>query len=173
MARRWGLAVLYAVLACGSLSCDRDEHPRQALFGLPTDDPVQALFASPARLTVIYWPAEGCPACGAPIEVALSEVVERFPDIRWIEVVPASSAHPPVSSTRRDAPKRQRVSMDENSYARHLAPGPLPRIEVWSADGDLLLLRSVPPQAAQAALLVEEITWSRSFTAPLPTGGRS
>jgi hypothetical protein len=59
------------------------------------------------------------------------------------------------------------VRLSREDYARYAGKAPRPRVEIWSAQGDLLLSRSVPNYGSQAELLNEEMFAARSFTAPV------
>lgn len=158
--------VLCAVHGCDA--ADAPRHPRTALFHLDRDDPVQRHLATPARLSVVYWPAmDGCGACEIGVARTLSEVESRYAgDTRVVTVVPPGLGSR-FAETFRVAWPGTVVELDRARYDVQRELGPLPRVEVWSANGDLLLLRSLPANLASGRILEDEILWCRSFTAPL------
>jgi hypothetical protein len=169
MAHRVSLlsAALAAVLVA---SCDPAlrPHARQRLLDTGTADPVAVRLAAPHRMAVLYWPRIGeCTLAEIRIARALGELGRRFPDIELLTLLPDGADE----GGRYGVPyPGEVVKLTPEDYVRQRAVAPLPRVEVWSGGGALLLLRSIPPLAAQADLLVEEIEWSRAFTRPLEPG---
>lgn len=153
------------------LACAGSDHRRAALFGLDGDDPVQRHLAEPARLSVVYWPAvDGCGPCELGVVRALAEVEGEFgADTRVLTVVPPALGDRFAERHRLEWPGTV-VELDRSRYDEQRALAPLPRVEVWSAAGELLLLRSLPANLAAGKLLAEEVLWCRSFTGPLEEG---
>lgn len=157
----WAYVLLLAALA----GCAPRGTPRQRLLGVTPDDPVERVLATPARMSVVYWPAIG--AC-RPEEMAvlmrLEELGERWDDLRLLTVLPATWSDEERYGI--DFPGEV-VRLPDPAYVRQAAFMPLPRLEVWSAAGEPLLLKSLPPFGDPASLLVAEIEAGRALTAPL------
>jgi hypothetical protein len=168
----WSFVLLALLGASGCRERDSSHHPRAVMFGLSATDPVQRHLADPTRLAVVYWPAiGGCGPCEVGVVQALSEVeAEHGEDTRVLTVVPPGAGDRFAEMHRLRWPGTV-VEMALPRYEAQRAIGPLPRVEVWSAAGDLLLLRSLPANLAAGQLLAEEILWCRSFTAPLDVEG--
>lgn len=154
MSRR--MLVLFAAVAL--LACGRGEtkarHP----------EPVsRALQANPHRLAVVFWPQlSGCSSCDQMISAVIAEW-KAAPDAE-VAVVTVM----PDTVTRQDPwLPGTIVRLPLNDYKQHAGGAPLPRVELWSGRGELLMSRSVPNYGSQAALLHEEMLAARSFTAPV------
>lgn len=161
-----------ALVLLAAAGCAGADHRREVLFGLDGDDPVQRHLAEPARLSVVYWPAiEGCGPCELGVVRTLEEVQAAFgADTRVLTVVPPALGARFAERNRLEWPGTV-VELDRSRYDQQRALGPLPRVEVWSAAGELLLLRSLPANLAAGNLLADEILWCRSFTGPLEEEG--
>jgi len=166
MAHRLSLLSL-GLAAVLTASCDPGPRPhaRQQLLDTGDADPVAIRLADPHRMAVVYWPRIGeCTLAEIRLARALGELEHRFPDIELLTLLPEGADE----SGRYGVPyPGEVVKLTPEDYVRQRAVAPLPRVEVWSGGGALLLLRSIPPLAAQADLLLEEIEWSRAFTRPL------
>jgi hypothetical protein len=123
-------------------------------------------------MTVVFWPALGqCMPTEMALIDAFDEIARSYPDIRFVTVLPEAT---PEQVLRYGRPlPGEVVRLGEDSYGEQSRLGPRPRVEVWSAVGELLLFRSVPPFVPRVDALAEEIVWSRHFTSPLSdTPGR-
>lgn len=96
--------------------------------------------------------------------LALQSACARSEDSPWAPE-PRS-----VTEWRKTTPHRQVASAE---YSRAASLAPRPRIEIWSATGELLLLRSIPSYASQVEMLDEELLAARWFTKPLGTPAAS
>lgn len=124
-----------------------------------------------ARWTVVYWPTpDECAACTAGIDRALDEAAARHPDLHVMTVLPSPA---PAHAERANAGHHpgKVVTLDEPTWQRARTIVPLPRVEVWTGSGQLVLLRSLPTVAAQGDLLLQELEWSRAFTRPTESEG--
>jgi len=159
------LAALLGLVLCLLLGCDSTvEHARARLFDLAAGDPVQATFAEAARLHVVYWPASGlCRPSETAVIEELRTLEAKLGDIRFVSVVPEGADHDRYGLA---LPGRV-VELGRRSYVRQVALGPLPRIEIWTAGGRNLLLRSIPDYGEQATAVAAEIVASRALTRPL------
>lgn len=127
-----------------------------------------ALLASPHRLAVVYWPAlRGCTVC----DVMLIEKLEAWQEdpvigrgLTVVTAVPTAFTDSSIGSTQLPG---EVVRLPSAEYRPAAALAPVPRLEVWRGDGQLLLLRSIPSYTSQLALLDEELLAARWFTAPL------
>lgn len=165
-----GLAVAVAAsLACSGYDA-RHDHPRDALFPpLPAAAWSQA-FPADASLHVLYWPAGGCLPCDLPSMRALSELVLTHPEIAVVTVMPEGRPSP-VSSVGMEWPGRV-LALERKQYRQQMVLAPPPRIEVWDPQGQLLLLRSLPPNAVQAAAIGEEVLWAKALAKPAKAVGK-
>lgn len=167
---RSAAAVLSLLAAFGLAACGSDREgldARARLYESDADDPVQQALREPARMTVVYWPALG--ECMPTERVLLDEFEKirgQFPDVRFVTVVPESSESE-IRRYGRPLPGEM-VVLEPQRFLAHDRLGPRPRIEVWSANGELFLLQSIPPFVPRAKAAAQEIIWARAFTEPLP-----
>ena len=145
------------LVAMAMLSCARSTpaptHPQPV---------TRALAAKPHRLAVVFWPQlSGCSSCDQMISAVIAEW-QTAPDaeLAVVTVVPERE--------RPDDPwlPGTIVRMTPDDYSSHARGAPLPRVEIWSGTGQLLLRRSVPNTGSQVELLTEEMLAARSFTTP-------
>jgi len=156
-------SVLLVSLACAPHG-GNDRHPREKLYPpLPASVAAQA-FPAGMALHVLYWPAGGCQPCNLPAMRALSELVLAHPEISVTTVVPAGFPSPAVAVGV--AWPGQEASLEVEAYRQQMVLAPIPRIEVWDPHGQVLLLRSLPPNAVQAAALGDEILWAKALAKP-------
>lgn len=153
----WLLATI-ALLSCGrSTPAARDPEPI-----------ARALAAKPHRLGVVFWPrVSGCSACDQMISAVISEwQAAPNAEMAVVTVVPdrARATGPWLPGTV--------VRLKPDDYERHAGRVPRPRVEIRSADGSLLMARSIPNYGSQAELLTEELLAARSFTAPVAAGSQ-
>lgn len=147
-------------VACAPHAGD-GRHPRERLFPpLPASVAARA-FPAGMALHVLYWPAGGCQSCNLPATRALSELVLARPDISVTIVVPDGFPLP-AASAGIDWPGEV-ATLELEAYRRQMDLAPLPRLEVWDPQGQLLLLRSLPPNAVQAAAIGDEIVWAKAM----------
>lgn len=155
--------MLLLVLAFGS-GCARGGDSPWELEPKPVAEWLQK---TPHRLAVVYWPAlRGCTVCDSMLSEKLDHwIQDRSQDgeIVVATVVPADATAKQVGVTSLPGEVLQ-VASEE--YARAATLAPRPRIEIWSASGELLLLRSIPSYASQVELLDEELLAARWFTKP-------
>lgn len=157
--RIWWLLATIALLSCGrSTPAARDPEPV-----------ARALAAKPHRLGVVFWPrVSGCPSCDQMISAVISEW-ETAPNAQMavVTVIPdrvrTNDAWLPGTVVR----------LKPDDYERHAGRVPRPRVEIRSADGSLLMSRSIPNYGSQAELLTEEMLAARSFTAPVEVASRT
>jgi hypothetical protein len=124
----------------------------------------QVLKKSPHRLGVVFWPElSRCAACDRMVSAVLSEW-RNDPDYPTsvFTVIPANARTSPDTKWL----PGHVVPLQLAEYRQFANLGPRPRIEIWSADGRLLLVRSIPSYSSQRELLTEEMLAARSFTAP-------
>jgi hypothetical protein len=129
-------------------------------------EPVSAYLATvPHRLAIVFWPQlSGCPACDLTIAETLEEMQsEPQADIAVVSIAPESAAK--FSSVKKLPGKT--IFLSSSDYARYVAVAPKPRVEMWDAAGQLLLLRTIPNYSGEAELLDQELLSARSFTAPV------
>ncbi len=123
---------------------------------------------TPHRLAILYWPSlRGCTVCDALLMEKLTQWLAdpaRREELIVATVVPAGVSARHVGA---NAFPGLTVEVDSEEYSRAAALAPRPRIEIWSAAGELLLLRSIPSNASQVELLDEELLAALWFTPPL------
>lgn len=88
---------------------------------------------------------------------------ERQADIAIVSIAPESAAS--FSSVRKLPGKT--IFLSPSDYARYVAVAPRPRVEMWNASGELLLLRTIPNYSGESDLLDQEMLSARSFTVPV------
>lgn len=123
---------------------------------------------TPHRLAVVYWPAlRGCTVCDSMLIEKLDHWIkdrEQDGEIVVATVVPADSTAKQVGVSSLPG---QVIQVASAEYSRAASLAPRPRIEIWSATGELLLLRTIPSFASQVEMLDEELLAARWFTKPL------
>lgn len=131
----------------------------------PAEHPVAELLAEPARLHVVYWPAPGtCQPHEMRLILRLREFLDETAEVRAVSVLP--DGWPYEERYGVELPGEvARLPMSE--YERQAALAPIPRVEVWNAEGKPLMLRSLPGFGDQATLLIQELTGALSTTRPL------
>lgn len=154
----WLLATM-TLLSCGRAQSTTTVHPAPV---------TRALTAKPHRLAVVFWPQlSGCNSCDQLIAHVVTEwQTERRSEIAVVSVIPSSRV-----VDRLQLPG-EIVRLKPEDYERHAGSAPRPRIEIWSASGELLLSRSVPNYGSQMDLLHEEFLAARSYTAPVIVASR-
>jgi hypothetical protein len=156
--RRWWFWAAMLLLACGrSHTVASDPEPITRAFG-----------AKHHRLAVIFLPQfSGCSSCDQMLSAVISEW-QAAPDAQMtvVTVIPDRPRpnDPWLPGTI--------VRLKPGEYERYVGGAPLPRVEIRSADGSLLMSRSVPNYGSQADLLTEEMLAARSFTAPVAIASR-
>jgi hypothetical protein len=88
---------------------------------------------------------------------------EQKSDIAIVSVAPESAAS--FSSVKKLPGKT--IFLSSSDYARYVAVAPRPRVEMWNAAGELLLLRTIANYSGESDLLDQEMLSARSFTAPV------
>jgi hypothetical protein len=173
-AGRWlgaaGVLALLAGVACrqamgtGGEAAPAAEHPRARLFaGRGFGWPAQA--AVPARLHVLFTPdLARCTPEVMQVARALRRIAAEHSDMRVWTILPRSGAA--TRTLYGEALPGRRLVVAEAAVAAEGELAPVPRIEVWTGDGRLLLLRSVA-RTVREDELYDEILWTRSFTAPV------
>lgn len=150
--------ILWLLATITLLSCGRSNPA-----SLHPEPITRALAAKPHRLAVVFWPQlSGCASCDQMISAVISEwQAAPNAEMAVVSVVPdhARANDPWLPGVI--------VRMKPEDYKRHAGKSPLPRVEIRSADGTLLLSRSIPSNGIQAELLTEEMLAARSFTAPI------
>ncbi|MGA8810565.1 MAG: hypothetical protein WB973_22050 [Thermoanaerobaculia bacterium] len=118
----------------------------------------------PHRLAIVFWPQlAGCPACDLTIAETLDEMQSERADIAIVSIAPESAIK--FSSVKKLPGKT--IFLSSADYARYVAVAPKPRVEMWDAAGQLLLLRTIPNYSGESELLDQELLSARSFTAPV------
>jgi hypothetical protein len=157
-----GAAVACMVLLACSPTAER--HPRERLFPALPAGVIEQAFPADAALHVLYWPGGGCQACNAPALRALAELVVAHPEIAAVIVVPEGFPSP-AAATGVAWPGAE-VTLEPDAFRAQAVFVPLPRVEVWDPQGQLLLLRAIPPNAVQAAAIGAEVLWAKALAKP-------
>lgn len=158
--RRWIAAGALLAGTAGACAPGAPELDRARLLGLGTDDPVQRAIAEPARIVAVYWPATDCLGCQGEVQHALARAAAEVDGIRVLSVIPRVEANGPPEL---GLPGRT-LELPPESYAVQTASLPAPRLEVWGAGGEeLLLFRRLPP-VVDAGALFDEIRSCLSFS---------
>jgi hypothetical protein len=152
-------AALLLAAAPGGESAELKSHP------LRPETVTTYLATVPHRLAIVFWPQlAGCPACDLTIAETLAEMqAERHSDIAIVSIAPESAAG--FSSIKKLPGKT--IFLSSADYAHYVAVAPRPRVEMWNATGELLLLRTIPNYSGESDLLDQEMLSARSFTAPV------
>ena len=140
-------------------------HARAALFPSPQAMLLTDQLAKSARLNVLFHPEIGrCEPQQIAVILALRRLTEGHSDINVVTVSPkAAAGHPTLFGE----PLPGRLLVVENAtYASEGRISPRPRLEVWSGDGRLLLLRSIPPVVTEEGIY-QDLLWSLAFTRPV------
>lgn len=165
-----GLTVLYlwvGLLALSTaLGADREVHPRERIFPTTGFFPLRQELNRPARLHILYYPNLGdCAPYEIGIVRALKRLEREFQDVQIVTVVP--HAYRDLRHIYGELlPGLVLDLADDRSYGKEKNLSPMPRLEVWSGDRQLLLLKSVPPVATEEGIY-EELLWARHFTKPV------
>ena len=138
-----GQRVLWLLATITLLSCSRSASTPAALHPASV---ASALAAKPHRLAVVFWPqATGCASCDQMVSAVIAE---------WQAVPDAQLAVVSVIPDRilSDDPwlPGPIVRLSPEDYARYAGKAPRPRVEIWNAQGDLLLSRSTSPPPTTA-----------------------
>ena len=96
---------------------------------------------------------------------ALDRLTESFEDIAVYSVLPGDLKD--FETTFGYELPGETLLIDTEVFLAEGRVSPRPRLEVWAADGQLLLLRSLP-RTIREEEIYEEVLWSRSFTEPIP-----
>lgn len=155
---------VFSILAM-QISCSRSGG---ALWSGQPQQVAKWMGRTPHRLAVVYWPAlRGCTVCDSMLIEKLNQWITTAAegaDVVVATVVPADATAKKIGES---ALPGHVIEVDIAEYSRAAAMSPRPRIEIWSATGELLLLRSVPNYASQVEMLDEELLAARWFTKPL------
>lgn len=168
--RTLGLALL-AIAGLVSFACSRSGgpetvHPRQRLFPGTASSSILDVLRQPARLTVFFHPdPERCTPEEMRAVRALDRLAEAFDDIAVYSVLPVQLED--FESIFGYRLPGELLLIDDEQFLAEGQVSPRPRLEVWNADGQPLLLRSLPPTIRDEEIY-EEVLWSRSFTDPIP-----
>ena len=167
--RRLGILLLSLIeLASGPTGTrpQRLLETRQRIFQVAAGDPVQRALEKRARLTVVYWPAVGrWVPCELPVRESLQSVSAAYPDIRILFIMPEAASG--TTGKAQSTPPGEQVVLPSSEYSRQASWSPLPRVEAWTADGDLVLLKSIPQVLGNDGGLRSDVEGLRSLTAPL------
>jgi hypothetical protein len=157
------LGVLSAAVA-GSASA---EHPRERLFAAQSEHSLSAVLGSGARLIVIYTPnIEECMPQEIYVTAALERLAREVPAAKIVTLVPVGVHSSVIDRGIFGVPfpgSLMKISRRQWREADQVAPRP--RIEVWSGDGRLLLMRSIP-SAVSLEEIYHEMLWTLAFTEP-------
>ena len=154
--------------AAGAFAADAavDPHPRARLF--PHSSAVTAKLAEGSadrRLTVVFVPQSwACNLANATAARVVDRLAKRYAaDTATLYVIPTEWRGPlPFHSERLG----ETVEVPQAVLAEEHRTVPLPRLEIWTSDGELLLLRSLDKFEEDA--LYEELESSRTFLAKRP-----
>lgn len=160
------MAILASTLpAAGVIGADTaaDRHPRARLF--PRSTSVTAKLAERSadrRLTVIFVPeAWACNLANAAAARVVDRLAESYAeDTSALYVIPAESQERLALT---GGPPGETVTVPHAVLAEEHRSAPLPRLEIWTSEGELLLLRSLDKFEEEA--LYEELESSRTFLA--------
>ncbi len=151
-------ALTVSWVAVGACSGPATRSTRAGLFPDSHSAELEARLTLDEELAVFYWPAvELCDPAAVAAAVALEKLAREEQTIRVTTIVPKGTRNAierlgvPYPGETLEVPPRQ-----------YHAAGwlvPLPRVEVWSRDGRLMLLKAIPPNPNQATQLGEEIRW--------------
>lgn len=140
-------------------------HPRDEIFAGTATRRLVDEFSRTARLTILFHPDMGkCEPQHIAIVLALRRLLEEHSDIEVLTVLPAASAE--VKTLLGETLPGRVVVLDNPTYVSEGRISPRPRLEVWSHDRRLLLLRSIPLAASEDSIY-QEVLWSLAFTGPV------
>jgi hypothetical protein len=97
------------------------------------------------------------------ISRALRRIAAEYSDTRVFTLRPASRAG--ITAEYGETLPGAPLTIPDAAYAAQRGLAPTPRIEVWSGEGRLLLMRSLPRVVTEKEVY-DEVLWARSFTAP-------
>lgn len=138
-------------------------HPRARLFPADSAGRISDVLEPSARLSVLFHPElGGCAAEQLQTIEALDRLSRDFEDIAIFSVLPQNLEFGTVSGHRLPG---EIVRTTRHAWVAASELSPRPRLEVWSADGRLLVLRSLPRTVSEEEIY-EEVLWARSFTEP-------
>ncbi|KAB2965405.1 MAG: hypothetical protein F9K16_02035 [Thermoanaerobaculia bacterium] len=165
------VSVVSMIVVMGGRTAEISESSEVAPFESPAGIQ-RALRATPCRLAAVYWPAvRGCTVCDAMLIEKIGEW-QRDPvlgeGLVVVTAIPTEFTGFAIGSARLPG---ELVRLARSEYAPAAAISPLPRLELWSGSGQLLLLRSIPSYMSQMAILDEEFLAARWFTSPLDEEG--
>jgi len=165
--RAASLLLALCVCGCRVASVDAGEGARNSrarLFSAAGQDGVLPRRLAGSRLVVLFTPDfERCTPETMRILRALRQIAADYPDTRVFTLRPASRAG--ITAEYGEALPGARLTIPDASYQAQRGMAPTPRIEVWSRDGRLLLMRSLPRVVTEKDVY-DEVLWARSFTAP-------
>ncbi|MFL6194355.1 MAG: hypothetical protein ACJ75H_09310 [Thermoanaerobaculia bacterium] len=162
---RTGLALAaFLACACRHASPSGGEHPRALFFGSREDAAPLATASADTRLHVLFTPDfEHCTPEEMRIVRALRRIAAENPDTQVLTLLPASRGK--TTEVFGERLPGTLVAIPDRAFGRQGRRAPAPRIEVWSREGRLLLMRSLPRVVTEEEVY-EEVLWARSFTAP-------
>lgn len=160
------VAVSLAFLASWDLGSFRSEvavHPRTRLFPADPSGVVADALEPSARLSILFHPEPGrCAGEQVQTIQALRRLARDFEDVAIFSVLPENLEFGTIGGQRLPG-EIVRTTAAAWTAANELSPRP--RLEVWSADRRLLVLRSLPRTVSEEEIY-EEVLWARSFTVP-------
>lgn len=168
---RYSQVLLVALAALAS--CDSRDPAAEPAPPLPTADssPARAILATPARLTLFFWPAaERCSTVEFGLIGTLEQFRERFPDTRIVTVVPEDF---PGNERYGATLPAEVLRVSRQEFNREDALSPFPRIEVWDQDQHLLLFRAISGLRSEAETLATELERARGLTRPVEPAAKA
>ena len=127
--------------------------------------PVAGLLDAPARLHLVYWPSPGtCTPQEMRLLLILGEFLDENPEVGATAVLPEGS----TVRDRYGVPLPGRLAhLPRRAYFVNADAAPIPRLEVWNREGQLLLFRTLPGYGDVGSLLRQELLSALSTTAPV------
>jgi hypothetical protein len=143
-------------------------HPRVAIFGGADGRRLVDELSGRSRLEVLFHPEIGrCEPQQIATARALRRLLDERSDIEILTVLPAPpEGRSQIQSLFGEVLPGRVVLLPGPSYLSEGKISPRPRLEVWSRNGHLLLLRSIPPSASEDSIY-QEVLWSLAFTEPV------
>ena len=158
------VALAIVVVASGTTAgAPGGPHPRYRLFpDSPTVTAKLAERSADRRLTVVFAPESwACNLANATAARVVDRLADAYSgDTTTLYVIPAEG---PGSVLFQDERSRETVAVPRAVLEQEHRIVPLPRLEIWTSEGELLLLRSLDKFEEDA--LYEELESSRSFLA--------
>jgi hypothetical protein len=137
------------------------DDPRAKLFPASRELAINEQRRPSTVITVLYWPQmSGCVPCELPALRALAQAAAEQPDVQLVLVLPEQAINP---AEKLGVPwPGSVVRLKTADYKKQIVVNPLPRVEVWDSAGQLLLLKTIPPNLVQAERVGDEVRWTKA-----------